>query len=169
MPRKKYETEEQRHRALKEAWKRYNDKRPRKGGKIGRPKEDKTWWEKKTEEEKKEYYKKYDLKKHFNISLEQYKQMEEEQNHCCFICKIHKDNFPKKLSVDHDHTTGKIRGLLCNNCNTMLGYAKDNVYILQNAISYLELTKEVFNVGRKDKGLALNKADDKVSTWSGQN
>ena len=43
----------------------------------------------------------------------------------------------RRLAVDHNHTTGKVRGLLCSNCNTLLGKAKDNVNILQAAIDYL--------------------------------
>lgn len=40
--------------------------------------------------------------------------------------------------VDHDHVTGTIRGLLCSKCNTLLGMAKDNIAILENAIKYLK-------------------------------
>src|SRR2546425_7235207 len=43
----------------------------------------------------------------------------------------------KNKQLDHDHITMKIRGVLCNNCNNMLGRAHDNIEILQNAISYL--------------------------------
>jgi len=42
-----------------------------------------------------------------------------------------------KLNVDHCHETNKIRGLLCFNCNLLLGHAKDNISILSNAIEYL--------------------------------
>lgn len=56
----------------------------------------------------------------------------------CSICKE-----TKFLAVDHCHTTGIFRGLLCQHCNSVLGYAKDNVNILENAISYL---KEKSNV-----------------------
>lgn len=49
-------------------------------------------------------------------------------------------SFESKHIIDHCHTTGKIRGLLCTNCNNMLGKAKDNVEVLKKAISYLEQT-----------------------------
>lgn len=62
-----------------------------------------------------------------------------EQNGCCKICKRPQTEFKKKLAVDHCHITGKTRGLLCNNCNTILGHAKDNIKTLQNAIKYLKI------------------------------
>ena len=58
------------------------------------------------------------------------------QNHSgrCEICeKVNR----KRLTVDHDHATGRFRGFLCRPCNFMLGHAKDNVEILKRAIVYL--------------------------------
>lgn len=75
----------------------------------------------------------YEVK--YGITLIQKQQMYEEQNHYCACCK---ENFElKDLCVDHNHTTGKIRGLLCNPCNTGLGLLKENKEILLNAIVYL--------------------------------
>ena len=74
--------------------------------------------------------------KAFNLTKEQYLDMLEKQNHVCAICG-NKDN-NKKLAVDHCHTTGVIRGLLCSACNTSLGKFKDSVELLQNAIQYLK-------------------------------
>jgi len=59
-----------------------------------------------------------------------------EQDGCCAIC-ADPETDRRQLSLDHCHTTGHIRGLLCGRCNTMLGFAKDNVYILQHAVKYL--------------------------------
>lgn len=61
----------------------------------------------------------------------------------CVICKVFKPTYITQgsLYVDHCHETGKIRGLLCNSCNVMLGLAKDNLLILENAISYLKFHK----------------------------
>jgi len=54
---------------------------------------------------------------------------------CCEICgKI----FTKTPLLDHCHVTGKFRGWLCRNCNSMLGMSNDNIKILQAAIEYLK-------------------------------
>ncbi len=60
----------------------------------------------------------------------------EEQNNSCAICK--KTISLKRLEVDHNHKTRKLRGLLCHKCNLLLGYAKDNLKILQNAMNYIK-------------------------------
>lgn len=75
------------------------------------------------------------LKLKYGITLEDYDNMFKSQNECCKICGVKQD---KVLSVDHCHTTGKVRGLLCFNCNTGLGAFKDNIESLKNAIIYLE-------------------------------
>lgn len=61
------------------------------------------------------------------------------QNKRCAIC----DKPFGKFCVDHDHATTKVRGLLCPNCNVGLGMFKDNALFLKQAISYLEMAKEV--------------------------
>lgn len=64
--------------------------------------------------------------------------MFEEQNGCCKICGLHQSDIGKTLSVDHNHETGQVRGLLCQRCNTVIGMARDNIDILNSAIDYLE-------------------------------
>lgn len=76
-----------------------------------------------------------DLKYRYGISSKDYKQMLQSQDGVCLICKKKPKN--RRLSVDHNHTTSEIRGLLCQKCNAILGLAGDNVKILQNAIEYL--------------------------------
>jgi hypothetical protein len=78
------------------------------------------------------YFKKY------GITFEEYVDMAEQRNQKCDICGNVSDHRYKKLVVDHCHSTGKIRGLLCFSCNSILGNAKDNISNLQNAIKYLE-------------------------------
>lgn len=63
--------------------------------------------------------------------------MLKQQNDCCKICKKHKSLFKTHLHVDHDHSTGKIRGLLCQKCNQGIGYFYESIASLQNAIKYL--------------------------------
>lgn len=60
------------------------------------------------------------------------------QNNKCLICEMSPNGFHKTLHVDHDHETGKVRGLLCHHCNTMLGLARDSPKTLASAIDYLK-------------------------------
>jgi hypothetical protein len=76
------------------------------------------------------------LKSRYGITLETKQNMIAAQNNQCAICKDELIN-SKDTCVDHSHTTGKIREILCASCNKMLGYAKDNAKTLQNAIKYL--------------------------------
>lgn len=76
----------------------------------------------------------------FGLTIDDYNNMMSKQNNTCAICHEKGDMTKKyrQLSVDHDHTTGKVRGLLCSNCNFLLGHARDNIDILNNAINYLK-------------------------------
>jgi hypothetical protein len=64
--------------------------------------------------------------------------MRERENFSCMICGVTEEEIGKRLDVDHCHSTGKVRGVLCNPCNTTLGHAKDNIAILEAAIEYLK-------------------------------
>lgn len=66
-----------------------------------------------------------------------YLEMFKNQNGRCKICKRSQTELKRSLAVDHCHKSGKIRGLLCMKCNTILGLAADNVEILTEAIKYL--------------------------------
>lgn len=77
------------------------------------------------------------LKKKFGINYNQYQKILEEQNHKCFICEEEEPADNRILSVDHCHNTGRVRGLLCSNCNTALGKFKDDISLLTRAIEYL--------------------------------
>ena len=83
----------------------------------------------------------YQLQYDYNITLEEYNKLFEKQNGNCAICGKHQSYLKKGLSVDHDHVTGKIRGLLCNNCNAGIGLLKDDIKLLTIAINYLNGTK----------------------------
>ena len=73
------------------------------------------------------------LKTRYGITLSDYHDMIEKQNKACAICGC----IPVKLFIDHNHTTEKNRGLLCSQCNFLLGCAKEDTNILISAIEYL--------------------------------
>ncbi len=80
------------------------------------------------------------LKSKFNMTLGQYDEIFKKQNGVCTICGgINADG--RRLYVDHNHETGKVRGLLCSKCNTLIGFADDGIIILQSAINYLKSYK----------------------------
>jgi hypothetical protein len=89
----------------------------------------------------------YKLKRKFKISISEYNDMFDEQNGLCAICKkseIKKHNGTiQSLAVDHNHSTGKVRALLCSNCNTALGSLKENKDIIFNMIDYIDKYNEV--------------------------
>ena len=79
----------------------------------------------------------------YNLTLEEYNIMLENQNYKCDICKDDlKQLDTRKVHVDHCHSTGKVRGVLCGDCNTGLGRFKDNITILKEAINYLIKNEE---------------------------
>ena len=75
----------------------------------------------------------YQIKRTYGIEPEEYEAMKLAVDNKCEICFQHSNN----LHVDHDHTTGTVRGLLCSNCNRGIGLLQENVLFLQNAISYI--------------------------------
>tara|TARA_Y100000588_G_scaffold244854_1_gene259143 strand:- start:77252 stop:77857 length:606 start_codon:yes stop_codon:yes gene_type:complete len=86
----------------------------------------------------------YQRIKTFGICDVKYQEMLESQDNLCKICKIHIDDYTstsnrnKRFAVDHCHSTGAIRGLLCSKCNQAIGLLNDDITILQNAILYLK-------------------------------
>lgn len=87
---------------------------------------------------------KQNLKKRYGLTVEDIERMLKNQNYKCAICGreifLHGDSVDKNkiARVDHNHETGKVRGLLCNDCNRGIGLLKDNPMLLANAIKYLE-------------------------------
>ena len=88
----------------------------------------------------KEYYnriKKFSekrIEKAYGITKKDYDFMYETQEGKCQIC----GEKHKTLCIDHDHNTGKVRGLLCNHCNWAIGHFRDDVERIENAKNYLE-------------------------------
>lgn len=82
--------------------------------------------------------KRNNLRSKFNLSLEEYNKMFNNQEGCCAICGTHQSKLSRSLAVDHSHTNGHIRGLLCQVCNTALGKFKDSIEMLDKAAQYLK-------------------------------
>ena len=79
------------------------------------------------------------LKRKYGLTQEQLVTLIEEQNNCCKVCGKHgSDNKTGKLYIDHCHTTNKVRGLLCMECNTALGLLKDDTKRIESLLSYLK-------------------------------
>jgi len=84
------------------------------------------------QKQNKEVQRKYRLKREYNLTIEDYNQMLKKQDYKCAIC-----GKEKKLGIDHCHKGKHVRELLCNSCNSMLGFSKDNPSILLKGIEYL--------------------------------
>lgn len=82
---------------------------------------------------------KTEIKRRYQLSVEQYNEMLTSQSCKCAICgKLHDPSIKRgRLYVDHCHDSKKIRGLLCANCNKGLGCLSDNINTIYNAINYL--------------------------------
>ena len=80
------------------------------------------------------------LSSKYKITEQRYFEILEKQIGLCAICKSDSPGRKgsKNFTVDHDHTTMEVRGLLCHPCNVMLGLAKDNIEVLEMAIKYLK-------------------------------
>jgi hypothetical protein len=81
-------------------------------------------------------------RKSYNIGFDEIQSMLIKQDYLCAICREEgfkmNDKVYNNLNVDHCHSTGQVRGLLCHNCNRALGLLKDNIERLKSAITYLE-------------------------------
>jgi hypothetical protein len=91
----------------------------------------------------KENIRKAQLKKLYKITPEQYQEMFDKQGGLCRICQSADTGHRSHLSIDHDHATGRVRGLLCHDCNLGLGKFKDDTNRLKMAIMYLSLTESL--------------------------
>lgn len=89
---------------------------------------------KKSREKFKDLHTDYWLQRNYKISFEEFKAMEDRQKGCCAICGTKPDY---RLCVDHRHDTGKVRGLLCRQCNRSIGQLGDTPEGLLRAYKYL--------------------------------
>ena len=79
------------------------------------------------------------LERAYGITPERYEEILKLQNGVCYICSDTVKSRRGKLHVDHDHSTGEVRGLLCINCNRGLGNFRDSIELLKKAIEYLDM------------------------------
>jgi hypothetical protein len=78
-----------------------------------------------------------DLRVRYGLTPEQYRSMLDDQNGTCAICGKSAEQNGKRLSIDHCHETGIVRGLLCYRCNTGLASFKDSPQMVERALDYL--------------------------------
>ena len=88
------------------------------------------------------------LKHNHNITQEEYERLLKQQYGVCAICKGPQQRKGINFSVDHDHKTNVIRGLLCDNCNRGIGFLQDNIPNLHTTINYL--TKSRYDISKWD-------------------
>jgi hypothetical protein len=79
------------------------------------------------------------LRRDYNMTPEDYSNLLVKQDFRCKICSRHQSECKSTFCVDHSHTTNKLRGLLCRDCNLMLGLFQDQISSIQAAIDYLTL------------------------------
>jgi hypothetical protein len=137
-------------RAGMKVWKKAHLKKFRRGvavWKKAHPKEVKAYnkaWLKANPEKKRGSQAAHMLRRNYNLTLEQYDRMHAEQNGLCAICgqpETMLDRTGKRvkaLSVDHNHKTGQVRMLLCNNHNGGIGFFQESPALLRAAADYLE-------------------------------
>ena len=86
----------------------------------------------------------------YGITGEEYWRIHDFQGGCCYICRRAKGTGRRRLSVDHCHKTGVVRGLLCNTCNAkILGHARDDVAFFERCIEYLTNPPAVDIIGER--------------------
>lgn len=81
------------------------------------------------------------LKNWYGIDLETYNMMWALQEGKCAICHKHQTDNGRRLAVDHEHSTGKIRNLLCQYCNTALGLLQEDLSVMSALVEYLKAHK----------------------------
>jgi Recombination endonuclease VII len=108
----------------------------------------------KDKEKQRQYFKDYDayrrhriysdirtrrwwLKSQYGLTEDDYNKLLEEQNFSCALCRKHLSTQKRRLCVDHDHETGKVRGLLCARCNGALGKLGDTVTSIKRVLAYV--------------------------------
>lgn len=93
---------------------------------------------KRLRKENPEMQRRFYLKSHYGLTVEAYESLVAKQNGLCAICKNKsRVSVSHPLYIDHCHKTGQVRGLLCNVCNSMVGYLEKHGHLIPSAIQYL--------------------------------
>ncbi len=86
------------------------------------------------------------LQLRYGLTYDQWEEMRQAEDFRCMICGISEDEIGKKLDVDHCHDSGRVRGVLCNPCNVILGLARDRINLLESAAKYLKENKDGYKI-----------------------
>jgi hypothetical protein len=89
------------------------------------------------------------IQHNYGLSKEAYNTLLESQGGVCAICRGPQVNGRKRLDVDHDHRTGRVRGLLCGFCNRAIGMLGDDMSLILKTYRYLEYHKGIVISGLK--------------------
>lgn len=81
------------------------------------------------------------LRRVYDMSVDELEEMFIQQSGRCAICFKREDDSPQRLDLDHDHETGRVRALLCRQCNTALGLFKEDIQVMLQAIRYIKRYK----------------------------
>lgn len=92
-----------------------------------------------------EYFRRAQIKHKYDLTSDDFETMWTEQSGCCAICQASLTR-DRKTHIDHSHKTGLVRGLLCRNCNLLLGNAHDDETTLNSAIAYLTKHRTYLNL-----------------------
>jgi hypothetical protein len=94
--------------------------------------------------EQKLKYRKRFIEKKYGISYDEYEKMVDEQGNVCYICnRPEPQERNEHLAVDHNHKTGKVRGLLCSRCNRVIGLLEEDLQLIEKLKNYIKKHKEI--------------------------
>lgn len=96
-------------------------------------------WRKNNPEKFKAVQRRNNLKRCYGITQNEYEKLFKQQNGVCKVCG-QKEALRQSLSIDHNHKTNKVRGLLCHKCNRAIGLLQDDITIVNNLLVYLQST-----------------------------
>ena len=117
-------------------------------------------WESKNPDKRRAITRNYRRKKMFGIDSAEYLRMNERQNFACAICGS--ADGKRRLDIDHCHSSGRIRELLCTNCNNGLGRFQDSADLLRKAADYIEKHSE-------KKDVIIASSGPNFGEWVAQN